>query len=95
MFSVCSSPIPGSRLPEPSLSAWGSEALLKDLWYAESMPRLLLAKTQLFLADGLVRSGGHGQGKEGSSLRISLPADGADMQIPLRLCDFEQVASPL
>lgn len=45
------------------------------------MPRLLLAKKQLFLDDGLVHSGGHGQGKEESPQKANLRTDGPEMQV--------------
>ena len=45
------------------------------------MPRLLLAKKQLFLDDGLVHSGGHEQGKDASARKASLRSDGPETQV--------------
>lgn len=88
MFAVCSNPHPWLQTSRAfsalSLRICG---LLKRLWYMEYMPRLLLAKKQLFLDDSLVHSGGHGQGKEDSALlrKANLHTDGPEMQVQMQL----------
>lgn len=85
MFAVWSTPHPWlqtSRAFSLSLRICG---LLKQLWYTEYMPRLLLAKKQLFLDDGLVHSGGHEQGKDESARKASLRSDGPEVQVQRQL----------
>ena len=85
MFAFWSTPHPWlqtSRAFSLSLRICG---LLKHFWYTEYMPRLLLARKQLVLDDGLVHSGGHGQGKDELPRKANLHSDGPDMQVQRQL----------
>ena len=84
MFSVCSTPHPWLQTSSACSLSLRICGLLKRLWYTEYMPRLLLAKKQLFLDGGLVHSGGRGQGKERQS--ASRWPRNADAQAPCVAC---------